>query len=141
MRENVKLSRQAPNAATQMRRRSRGKISRFLNNSTTEQYFKCFFHMKMCIPFLLLTALANCTRLAGENGASYSEGRAYKRALKQVASPQSTALHHTGNIAAEDCVYKNKVGHNSTRGIVSPLLFFLLKYCCTKSTFPTSYVD
>ena len=99
----------------------------------------------MCIPFLLLIALANCahllsTCLAGENGTLYSEGRAYKRALKLVASSQSTALLPTGNISAEDSVCKNKVGHNSTRGIVSPLLFFLLKYCCTKSTFPTSYV-
>jgi hypothetical protein len=100
----------------------------------------------MCTPFLLLIALANCahllsTCLAGENGTLYSEGRAYKRALKLVASPQSTALHPTGNISAEESVCKNKVGHNSTLGIVSPLLFFLLKYCCTKSTFPASYVD
>ena len=81
--------------------------------------------MKMCIPFVLLIALANCayllsTCLAGENGALYSEGRAYKSAPKLVASPQSTALHSTGNISAEDSVYKNKVSHNSTRGIVSP---------------------
>ncbi len=78
----------------------------------------------MCIPFLLLIALANCAHLlpkclAGENGVLYSEGRAYKRAPKLVASPQSTALHPTGNISAEDSVHKNKVGHNSTRGIVS----------------------
>ncbi len=86
----------------------------------------------MCIPFLLLIAVANCahllsTCLAGENGALYSEGRAYKRAPNLVASPQSTALHPTGNISAEDSVHKNKVGYNNTRGIVSPLLFFLLK--------------
>ena len=85
----------------------------------------------MCIPFLLLIALANwshllSTCLAGENGTLYSEGRAYKRALKLVASPQSTALHPTGNISAEDSVHKNKVSHNSTQGIVSPLLFFPL---------------
>jgi hypothetical protein len=40
---------------------------------------RCFFHTKMCIPFLLLIAVANCayllsTCLAGENGALYSEG-------------------------------------------------------------------
>ncbi len=57
------------------------------------------------------------TCLAGENGALNSEGRAYKRAPKLVASPQLTAPHSTGNIFAEDSVYKNKVGHNSTRGI------------------------
>jgi hypothetical protein len=93
---------------------------------------RCFFHTMVCIPFLLLIAVAYCahllsTCLAGENGALYCEGRAYKRVPKLVASPQSTALHSTGNISAEDSVYKNKVGHNSTRGIVSPLLFFPLK--------------
>jgi len=86
----------------------------------------------MCIPFLLLIAVANCAHLlsmclAGENGALYSEGRANKRAPNLVVIPQLTALHPTGNISAEDSVHKNKVGHNSTRGIVSPLLFFLLK--------------
>ncbi len=86
----------------------------------------------MYIPFLLLIALANCahflsTCLAGENGVLYSEDRANKRAPKLVASPQSTALHPTGNISAEDSVHKHKVGHNGTRGIVSPLLFFPLR--------------
>jgi hypothetical protein len=33
-----------------------------------------------------------------------------QRAPKLVASPQTTALHPTGNISAEE---KNKVGHNS----------------------------
>ncbi len=105
-----------------------------------------FFHTKMCIPFLLLIALTNCvhllsTCLASKNGVLYSEGRAYKRVPELAASPQSTALHSTGNTSAEDSVNKNEVGHNSTRGIVSSLLFFPLNYCCTKSTFPTSYVD
>jgi hypothetical protein len=40
---------------------------------------------------------------------------------------QSAALHSTGNISAEDIVYKNKAAHNSTRGTVSSLLFFPLK--------------
>jgi hypothetical protein len=53
----------------------------------------------------------------------------------------STTLHSTGSISAEDSVHKNKVGHNSTRGTVSSLLFFPLKLCCTNSTFLTSYVD
>ncbi len=66
----------------------------------------------MCIPFLLLIALANCahllsTCLASKDGVLYSEGRAYKRAPELVASPQSTALHSTDNISAEDSVYKN----------------------------------
>jgi hypothetical protein len=86
----------------------------------------------MCIPFLLLISVANCahllsTCLAWENSALYSEGGACKRAPKLVASPQLTALHSTGKISAEDDVHKNKVGHNSTHGIVSSLLFFLLK--------------
>jgi hypothetical protein len=40
---------------------------------------------------------------------------------------QSATLHSTGNISAEDSVYKNKADHNSTRGTVSSLLFFPLK--------------
>ncbi len=39
---------------------------------------------------------------------------------------QSATLHSTGNISAEDSVYNNKAGHNSTRGTVSSLLFFPL---------------
>jgi hypothetical protein len=63
----------------------------------------------MCISFLLLIALANCvqllsTCLASKNGVLYSEVRAYKRAPELVASPQSTALHSTGNPSAEDSV-------------------------------------
>ncbi len=145
--KNVKLSRQAPNTAAQMRRQSGGRIPRFLNNSTTKQYFKMLlsqedvysFSSPYCIGKLCSSSFY--VPSGGKWHFIYSEGRAYKRALKLVASPQSTALHPTGNISAEDSVCKNKVGHNSTRGIVSPLLFFLLKYCCTKSTFPTSYVD
>ncbi len=100
---------------------------RILN--TGSNISRCFFLTKMCIPFLLLISLANCahplsTCLASKNGVLYSEGRSYKKAPELVTSPQSTALHSTGNISAEDSVYKNKVGHNSTCGIVSPLLFF-----------------
>ena len=64
----------------------------------------------------------------------YSEARLYKGASLALLS-QSTTTRSTGNISAEDSVYKNKVSHNSTRGIVSPLLLFPLNYCCTKSTF------
>jgi hypothetical protein len=39
---------------------------------------------------------------------------------------QSATLRSTGNVSAEGSVYKNKAGHNSTRGIVSSFLFFLL---------------
>ena len=42
---------------------------------------------------------------------------------KSGSRSQSTTLHSTGNISAEDSVHKNKVGHNNTRGIVSSLLF------------------
>ena len=78
----------------------------------------------MCIPFLLLIALTNCAHLlsaclASKNGVLYSEGRAYKRAPELGASPQSTALHSTGNTSVKNSVHKNEVGHNSTRGIVS----------------------
>ncbi len=103
--KNTKLSRQAPNPAAQMRRRS--EITHQWSNIS-----RCFFHTKMCIPFLLLIAVANCAHLlsmclAGENGALYSEGRANKRAPNLVVIPQLTALHPTGNISAEDSVHKS----------------------------------
>ncbi len=78
----------------------------------------------MCIPFLLLIALANYAYLLSRGKTVlYIVKVESKRAPKLVASPQPTALHSTGNISAEDRVHKNKVGHNSTRGIASPLLF------------------
>ena len=82
----------------------------------------------MGIPFLLLIALTNCANLfsaclASENRVLYSEGRVYERAPELVASPQSTALHSTGNTSVKNSVHKTEVGHNSTRGIVSLCYF------------------
>jgi hypothetical protein len=79
----------------------------------------------MCIPFLLLIALTNCAHLlsvclASEKGVLYNEDRVYKKAPELVASPQSTALHSTGNTSVKN---KNEVGHSSTRGIVSLCYF------------------
>jgi hypothetical protein len=72
-----------------------------------------FFYTKMCIPFLLLIALTNCAHLlsaclASKNGVLYSEGRVYKRAPELVASPQSTALHSTGNTSVKNSVTRTK---------------------------------
>jgi hypothetical protein len=72
-----------------------------------------FFHRKMCIPFLLLIALANCAHLlsaslVSENCSLYSEGRVYKRTPELAASPQSTALHSTGNISVKNSVTRMK---------------------------------
>jgi hypothetical protein len=48
--------------------------------------------------------------------------------MRQNGQPFSVGYTtFTGNISAEGSVYKNKAGHNSTRGTVSSLLFFLLK--------------
>jgi hypothetical protein len=58
---------------------------------------------------------------------SYIVTRAYKRPVETAPLSQSVTLHSTGNIYAEGSVYKNKAGHNSTRGTVSSLLFFLVK--------------
>ncbi len=58
---------------------------------------------------------------------AYIVNRVYKKAPNLVARSQSTTLHSTGNISAEDSVHENKVGHNNTRGTVSSLLFFPLK--------------
>jgi hypothetical protein len=69
--------------------------------------------MKMGIPFLLLIALTNCAyllsaSLASENRVLYSEGRVYKRTPELLASPQSTALHSTGNISVKNSVTRTK---------------------------------
>jgi hypothetical protein len=67
----------------------------------------------MGIPFLLLIALTNCAYLlsaplASENRVLYSEGRVYKRTAQLVASPQSTALHSTGNTSMKNSVTRTK---------------------------------
>ncbi len=72
-----------------------------------------FFHRKMCIPFLLLIALANCAHLlsaslASENRVLYSEGRVYKWTPELAASPHSTALHPKGNISVKNSVTRTK---------------------------------
>ncbi len=82
----------------------------------------------MCIPFLLLIALANCahlfsTCLARKNGVLYSEGRAYKRAPELVASPQSTALHFTGNTSVKNSVLEQSRPQQHTWNS-KPLLYF-----------------
>ena len=81
----------------------------------------------MCIPFLLLIALANCahllaTCLLSKNGVLYSEGRAYKRAPELVASPHRLTPFYRQQLCEEQC-NKNEVCHNSTRGIVSLCYF------------------
>jgi hypothetical protein len=57
---------------------------------------------------------------------SYIVTQAYKRPAKMACLSHMATQRSTGNISAEDNVYKNKAGHNSTCGIVSSLLFFLL---------------
>jgi hypothetical protein len=72
-----------------------------------------FLHTKMCIPFLLLIALTNCAYLlsawlASKNPTLYSEDRVYKRTPELVASPQSTALHSSGNTSVKNNVTRTK---------------------------------
>ncbi len=50
---------------------------------------------------------------------SFIVTQAYKRPAKTARLSQSATLCSTGDISAEGSVYKNKAGHNSTRGIVS----------------------
>ncbi len=98
-----------------------------LYNSLMEQHFNAIFHAKIANPFLLLIALTKCAYLllallASKNRVLYSEGRAYKREPELAASPQSTALHSTGNTSVENSVPRTKS---------KPMLFFPLNYCCT----------
>jgi hypothetical protein len=69
--------------------------------------------MMIVIPFLLLIALTKCAylvlaSLASKSRILYSEGRAYKREPELAASPQSTALHSTGNTSVENSVPRTK---------------------------------
>ncbi len=137
--ENAKLSRQDANPGrpneTPVWERGRGEFCVFqITQQRSNILFQDASFTRRCV-FLFFSLLqwqiVLISFLRARRGKTalyiYSEGRAYKRAQKLVASPQSAALHSTGNISAEDSVHKNKVGHNSTRGIVSLLLFFPLK--------------
>ncbi len=118
-----------------------GEFRHFSNNSTMKSYFKmllsqggvCFFFSPACNVILCSSPF---DVLCGGKWRLILWGRTYKRAPKLVASPQLTTLHSTGNISAEDSVYKNKVGHNNTSGIVSSLLFFPLKLLLHKVYIP-----
>jgi hypothetical protein len=59
------------------------------------------FSSPYCVDILCLSPSA-C--LASENSLLYSEGRVYKRAPELVPSPQSTALHSTGNTSVKNSV-------------------------------------
>jgi hypothetical protein len=94
--------------------RGRGGNNAKLNNSSTEQYFGAIFYTKIDIPFLLLIALTKCAylllaSLAIKNRVLYSEGRAFKREPELAASPQSTALHSTGNTSVKNGVSRTKL--------------------------------
>ena len=96
------------------RRKGAGENNAKLNNSSTEQHFDTRFQTKIAITFLLLIALTKCAyfllaSLASKNRVLYSEGRAYKREPELAASPQSTALHSTGNTSVKDSVSRTTV--------------------------------
>ncbi len=96
------------------RRKGRGgENNEILNNSITKWYFDAILHMKIGIPFLLLNSLTNCAHillasLASKNRDLYSEGSVYKRTSELAASPQSTALHSTGNTSVKNSVTRMK---------------------------------
>jgi hypothetical protein len=84
-----------------------------LNNSSMKQHFSAIFYTKIDIPFFLLIALTKCAYLllallASKNRILYSEGRAYKREPELADSPQSTALHSTGNTSVENSISRTK---------------------------------
>ncbi len=74
-----------------------------LNNSITKQYFGAILHTLTNCAHLLLASLASKNRVL------YSEGRVYKRTPELAASPQSTALHSTGNISVKESVTRTKL--------------------------------
>ncbi len=111
---------------------ARGEIRHFSNNSLTKQYYKIPFSHNRRV--MLAPTLLQCQSLpisslwaVRKENVSYIVTRAYKRPAEMVPLSQSVTLRSTGNISAEGRVFKNKAGHNSTRGPVSSLLFFPLR--------------
>jgi hypothetical protein len=64
-------------------------------------------------------------RAVRKENVSYIVTRAYKGPAETARLSQSITLRSTGNISAEDSVYKNKAGHKSTCGTVSSLYLSL----------------
>ncbi len=113
-------------------RGKRGVTRHFSKCSLIRDYFKILIsHNRhaMLAPSLLQcqSSPISFLRAVRRENVSSIVTRAYKRPAKTTHHSQSATLHSTGNISAEGSVYKNKAGHNSTRGIVSSLLFFPLK--------------
>ncbi len=91
---------------------------KIMQNFITQQrkkkkYFDAILHTKIGIPFLLLIALTNCAHLllaplASKKRILYSKSRVYKRMPELAASPQSTALHSTGNTSVKASVTRMK---------------------------------
>ena len=110
-----------------------GSVTRhFSNNSTMKQYFKKLISTRRCV--FLIISLLQCqsspisfVRAVKRENVPYIVKGSLYRGAKSGSCSQPTTLHSTGNISVEDSVHKNKVGHNSTCGIVSSLLFFPLK--------------
>jgi hypothetical protein len=110
----------------------RGEIRHFSNSSLAKQYFKILISHNRRV--MLAPSLLQCQSLpisflqaVRRENVSYIVTQAYKRLAETARLSPSVTLRSTGNISAEDNVYKNKAGRNSTRERVSSLLFFLLK--------------
>jgi hypothetical protein len=113
-------------------RGKKGATRHFSKCSLIKDYFKILIshnrRAKLAPPLLQCQSLPiSFLRAVRRQNVSYIVTRAYKRPAKKTRRSQSATLHSTGNISAEGSVNKNKAGHNSTRGIVSSSLFFLLK--------------
>jgi hypothetical protein len=97
-----------------------------------KEYFKKLISYNICAklaPFLVQcqSLPISFLRAVRRENVSYIVTQAYKIPAKTTRLSQLATLHSALNISAEVSENKNKAGHNSTRGIVSTLLFFLLK--------------
>ncbi len=70
---------------------------------------RCFFHTRVCIPFILLTEEANCAHLlsmccAGENGALYSEAEPIKGAKTSRQASVDCTPFYRQHLCRRQCI-------------------------------------
>ncbi len=129
-----------PKWAARMRRSSGGGQFRHFSNNFSNNISRCLFHTKMCIPYPLLIAVSKFAHLLStcckeKSGTYYSETEPINR--RQIWSPGLIRLH---SILQATSLWRTMY----TRTKSATTTHWNSKrwnYCCTKSTFPTSYVD
>ncbi len=97
-RKNAKLSRQDAKSGRQNETPERGGFRAFQITQQRSNISRCFFHTRVCIPFLLLIAEANCAHLLSMclregNSALYSEAEPIKGRRNKSQPLALSSLH------------------------------------------------